>query len=115
MDKRKKAMYSVFASQHLLAFREFCQENEVEPDLNRYDLIQAFYLQRDKAKEVNKDLKTRAKSDRRLKRRMLSTSVSPSQVVYNKGFNLIDGDCLHGQQPVSDKTQVREGEYLTIQ
>lgn len=114
-QKSKKAKYAVFASQYRKAFELFCQEHQVKPDFTNVDLLRLFWIQKNTAKMVNKEIKLSRRADKRLKREMLSNRVRPNDVKYNKGFGLINGDCLRGQEPVSDKTQIREPEYIVIQ
>ncbi|MGL4519652.1 MAG: hypothetical protein ACRCUJ_08260 [Phocaeicola sp.] len=83
--------------------------------MKNYELLRAFYQQKRIAKPLNAELKTQAKRDRKAARTQLGTRVRPNAVKYNKGFNLINGDCLVEQKPISDKTQVCEPEYTVIQ
>ncbi len=87
----------------------------MQPDMKNYELLKAFYAQKHTAKAVNSQVKLEKRRAKRNTKHHLSPRVRPNQVKYNKGFHLIDGDCLYGQKPVSDKTQIREGEYLVIQ
>ncbi|MGL5013269.1 MAG: hypothetical protein ACRC6V_03140 [Bacteroidales bacterium] len=113
--KQLKAKYSVFASQFFKAFQVFCKENNVNPDMKNFEVLQAFYRQKNTAKALNAELKKDSRRSKKLAKEILSKVVRPNAVQYNKGFNLIDGDTLVGQKPVHDKTQVREEEYLVIQ
>lgn len=113
--KAQKAKYATFASQFRKAFELFCKEHDVLPDFQDYELLKGFYTQKSIAKVVNQEIKTKAKREKRRIVQEMTTRVRPSKVRFNKGFHLIDEDCLYGQEPVSDKTQIREPKYLTIQ
>ncbi|MGL4518664.1 MAG: hypothetical protein ACRCUJ_02895, partial [Phocaeicola sp.] len=113
--KQLKAKYAVFASQFFKAFQVFCQENSVSPDMKNFEVLQAFYRQKHTAKALNTELKKDSRRNKKVAKGILSKVVRPNTVQYNKGFDLINGDTLVEQKPISDKTQVCEPEYLTIQ
>lgn len=90
-QKRLKAKYAVFASQHLKAYDHYCQEMGVVRTFDDYELLKGFYSKKFKAKAVNKELVAETKAAKRIKRAMTS-NVHRTKVEYNKRqFDCIEG------------------------
>ncbi|MGL4641069.1 MAG: hypothetical protein ACRCVX_15240, partial [Shewanella sp.] len=80
--KANKAKYATFASQFFKAFEVFCHENNVQPDMKNYDLLRAFYMQKQTAKVVNAEVIRKKKRDKANIKHHLGTRVRPGAVKY---------------------------------